>query len=41
MYQVPFGERQSDAIPLFEAGESSAKPVLYSHFPSAAPKCTR
>jgi len=34
VYRVPFTELLSTAVPLFEAGASADKPVLYSDFPS-------
>lgn len=34
VFHIPFRELDSDAIPLFEDGETPERPVLYSDFPS-------
>ncbi|MEM1298197.1 MAG: CoA pyrophosphatase [Pseudomonadota bacterium] len=34
VFHIPFTELDSDAIPLFEPGETEDRPVLYSDFPS-------
>lgn len=34
VHYIPFSELDSDAIPLFQEGETPERPVLYSDFPS-------
>ena len=34
VYHIPFIELDSDAVPLFDPGETPDRPVLYSEFPS-------
>lgn len=34
VHYIPFNELDSDAIPLFQTGETPERPVLYSNFPS-------